>query len=86
VQPRRAQDWLALSPAYYGRPAAEETINDPTNPRHYWRWRMAPTVEELLSDRNLLSVIHHLHIVSGRASPDDLAAAAAPATAVAATL
>ena len=30
------QDIFALSPAYNTRPAAEETINDPTNPEHYW--------------------------------------------------
>lgn len=72
------QDWLALSPAYYGRPAAEETINDPTNPRHYWRWRMAPTVEDLLEDRDLVTIIRNIHFASGRASPEDLLAAALP--------
>lgn len=30
------QDLLALSAKYATRPAAEETINDPTNPHHYW--------------------------------------------------
>lgn len=36
--PRRRllQDIFALSPAYNTRPASEETINDPTNPEHYW--------------------------------------------------
>ena len=30
------QDVMALSASYAARPAAEETINDPTNPQHYW--------------------------------------------------
>ncbi|KAM7473214.1 hypothetical protein LguiB_020457 [Lonicera macranthoides] len=34
------QDLLALKEEYMSRPAAEETINDPTNPKHYWRYRM----------------------------------------------
>ncbi|KAG4915799.1 hypothetical protein JHK87_053356 [Glycine soja] len=33
------QDLLALKEEYTTRPATEETINDPTNPKHYWRFR-----------------------------------------------
>lgn len=33
------QDLLALKEEYITRPAVEETINDPTNPKHYWRYR-----------------------------------------------
>ena len=36
---RRCQDLLALKDEYTARPAKEETINDPTNPKHYWRYR-----------------------------------------------
>ncbi|KAH7511699.1 hypothetical protein FEM48_Zijuj12G0010400 [Ziziphus jujuba var. spinosa] len=32
------QDLLALKDEYTTRPATEETINDPTNPKHYWRY------------------------------------------------
>ncbi|KAH9299658.1 hypothetical protein KI387_031340, partial [Taxus chinensis] len=32
------QDILALKEEYSKRPAAEETINNPTNPKHYWRF------------------------------------------------
>eukprot|EP00967_Tisochrysis_lutea_P011678 scaffold13133_cov20-Tisochrysis_lutea.AAC.1 len=35
------QDIMALSARYHDRPAAEECINDPTNPKHYWRFRWA---------------------------------------------
>ena len=31
------QDLLALSPAAAARPAEEETVNDPTVRKHYWR-------------------------------------------------
>lgn len=34
------QDLLALKEDYTTRSAVEETINDPTNPKHYWRYRM----------------------------------------------
>lgn len=34
------QDLLALKEDYTMRPAMEETINDPTNSKHYWRYRM----------------------------------------------
>lgn len=32
------QDLMALKEDYAKRPANEETINNPTNPRHYWRF------------------------------------------------
>ncbi len=48
------QDVMGLSAEYIQRPAAEETINDPTNPKHYWRYRMHVTVEDLRADRQLL--------------------------------
>jgi hypothetical protein len=33
------QDVFALMPRYSQRPAKEETINDPTVTKHYWRYR-----------------------------------------------
>lgn len=30
------QDIFGLSSTYNTRPASDETINDPTNPEHYW--------------------------------------------------
>ena len=48
------QDWLATDGdvRYQGDPA-DERINIPANPRHYWRWRMHKTVEQLIADKNL---------------------------------
>lgn len=51
---------VALSPKYLGRSAAEETINDPTNPRHYWRYRTHYTLEDLLADEPLLADLQAL--------------------------
>ncbi|KAM7468880.1 hypothetical protein LguiA_007063 [Lonicera macranthoides] len=40
------QDLMALKEEYMSRPAAEETINDPTNPKHSWGylWYYGPQV------------------------------------------
>ena len=46
---------MGLSPEYIKRPAREETINDPTNNRHYWRFRMHVYLEDLLGDERLLT-------------------------------
>ena len=57
---------MGLSADYIQRPAAEETINDPTNPKHYWRYRMHVTVEELSANRRLLA---DLQVSSGAQWP-----------------
>ncbi|MCM1503729.1 MAG: 4-alpha-glucanotransferase [Muribaculum sp.] len=42
------QDWLSASGALRRQDPREELINIPANPRHYWRYRMHLTVDELL--------------------------------------
>lgn len=73
------QDLLALKEKYTTRPAVEETINDPTNPKHYWRFRVHVTVESLQKDKELVSAIKDLVRSSGRSYPpsqgDELQAA-----------
>eukprot|EP00892_Ulva_mutabilis_P010973 jgi/Ulvmu1/8248/UM041_0059.1 len=66
------QDWLALRQPYYERPADQETINDPSVKRHYWRWRMRPHIEDLMHDNELLYQIQNLNLTTGRAMVDDL--------------
>jgi len=39
MTPPSRQDIMALCARYHDRPAAEESINDPTNAKHYWRFR-----------------------------------------------
>lgn len=63
------QDLLALKEEYATRPAAEETINDPTNPKHYWRYRVHVTLETLLEDKDLIKTIKDLVSSSGRSHP-----------------
>lgn len=44
------QDWMSVdSEVRYPGDPADERINVPANPRHYWRWRMHLTLEDLLS-------------------------------------
>ncbi|KAL5743263.1 hypothetical protein ACOSQ2_026379 [Xanthoceras sorbifolium] len=63
------QDLLALKEEYTTRPAAEETINDPTNPKHYWRYRAHVTLESILEDTELKTTIKDLVRGSGRSYP-----------------
>ncbi|KAM6570952.1 hypothetical protein CsatA_015032 [Cannabis sativa] len=63
------QDLLALKEKYTTRPAAEETINDPTNPKHYWRFRVHVTLESLIKDDELITTIKDLVRGSGRSYP-----------------
>ncbi|KAG7962175.1 hypothetical protein I3843_09G052400 [Carya illinoinensis] len=63
------QDLLALKEEYTTRPAAEETINDPTNPKHYWRYRVHVTLESLMKDNQLKTTIKDLVRGSGRSYP-----------------
>lgn len=63
------QDLLALKVEYTTRPAVEETINDPTNPKHYWRFRVHVTLESLLKDKELTKTIKDLVRGSGRSYP-----------------
>lgn len=71
------QDVFALMPRYSQRPAKEETINDPTVTKHYWRYRMHVCVEDLLADEQLISLLQDLLLLSDRAKLADLPALAA---------
>lgn len=42
------QDWLSINGSLRREDPREELINIPANPRHYWRYRMHLTVEQLL--------------------------------------
>ncbi|GAV89138.1 CBM_20 domain-containing protein/Glyco_hydro_77 domain-containing protein [Cephalotus follicularis] len=63
------QDLLALKEEYTTRPATEETINDPTNPKHYWRYRVHVTLESLMKDKELKTTLKDLVCGSGRSYP-----------------
>ena len=42
------QDWLATDDKLRLADANAERINIPANPRHYWRYRMHLTLEQLI--------------------------------------
>lgn len=44
------QDWMSISQELSNTNPEDERINIPSNPRHYWRWRMHITLEELLEE------------------------------------
>lgn len=48
------------------RPAAEEMINDPTNPKHYWRYRMHVLLEDVADDIGLMTDLRSMLVASGR--------------------
>ena len=61
------QDWLATDGEvrYNGNPA-DERINIPAIPRHYWRYRMHCTLESLSANEKLNSHIRALVLSGGR--------------------
>mmetsp|Transcript_2035 Transcript_2035/g.6011 ORF Transcript_2035/g.6011 Transcript_2035/m.6011 type:complete len:951 (+) Transcript_2035:491-3343(+) len=65
------QDILAMSPRYMTRPALEETINDPTNPKHYWRYRMHVNLEDVAADSSLMADLQAMLTATSRASAAD---------------
>ena len=65
------QDLLALDGAYSeARPALEETINDPTNARHYWRFRLHVYLEDIQRDERWVGALRALVEASGRDARD----------------
>ena len=61
------QDWISIDGAvrFQGNPE-EERINIPANPRHYWRWRMHLSLEDLLAHSDLTRHLRALISDSGR--------------------
>ena len=60
------QDWLSISGDLRRQNPQEEQINVPANPRHYWRYRMHLTIEELLSKDAYNACLHDKIVNSGR--------------------
>jgi len=61
------QDWLSISEKYRYKNAEDERINIPANPRHYWRYRMHTSIEQLMQAQDLNEKISTLIENSGRA-------------------
>ncbi|MFI3316215.1 MAG: 4-alpha-glucanotransferase [Rikenellaceae bacterium] len=54
------QDWLSIDATIRNSDATSERINIPAFPRHYWRYRMHITVEELINASDLNNKIRLL--------------------------
>jgi 4-alpha-glucanotransferase len=60
------QDWMSISESLRLPDANAERINIPANPRHYWRYRMHMSIEQLLAADDFNNEITTLIIHSGR--------------------
>ena len=60
------QDWMSIDEKLRLADQNAERINIPANPRHYWRYRMHLTLEQLLAADDLNNEISTLIIQSGR--------------------
>ena len=60
------QDWMSIDEKLRLPDENAERINIPANPRHYWRYRMHLTIEQLLAADELNNEISTLIIQSGR--------------------
>ena len=60
------QDWLATDAKLRLADANAERINIPANPRHYWRWRMHTTIEDLMSRTGFNAQLRGMIEGSGR--------------------
>ena len=60
------QDWLSIDEKLRLADANAERINIPANPRHYWRYRMHVTIEQLMQSDEFNETIKTLIIQSGR--------------------
>ncbi len=60
------QDWMSIDDKLRLPDENAERINIPANPRHYWRYRMHLSIEQLLAADDLNNEISTLIIQSGR--------------------
>lgn len=60
------QDWLSIDGDVRHSNPDEERINLPSNPRHYWRYRMHISLEDLIANRTLNDKLKEMITQSGR--------------------
>jgi 4-alpha-glucanotransferase len=60
------QDYLSMDGNLRRNDPREEQINVPANSRHYWRYRMHLTVEQLLGACRFNDQLHEMIVNSGR--------------------
>lgn len=62
------QDWMSMDDRLRNPDEESERINIPANPRHYWRYRMHLTVEQLMAEHEFNDTVRTLILRSGRAN------------------
>ena len=60
------QDWLSMDEQLRNPDVAIERINVPANPKHYWRWRMHLTLEDLMKQDAFNGKVRRMIDESGR--------------------
>ena len=60
------QDWISMSGDKRRQNPAEERINEPADPKHFWCYRMHVDIEDLMDFNELNSKIYNLNKNSGR--------------------
>lgn len=60
------QDFFAIHPPLRVENPKSEQINEPSNPTHYWRYRMHMTLEELSGTKDFMDDLKNLILRSGR--------------------
>ena len=60
------QDWLSIDERLRLDDPNAERINIPANPKHYWRYRMHMTIEELMANESFRENVAELVAESGR--------------------
>ena len=64
------QDLLGMSNNLRRQDPYAERVNDPANPKHYWRYRMHLTLESLIKEKTFNEEVRSLVISSGRGVND----------------
>lgn len=60
------QDLLAMDKNLRHENPSDERVNDPSDPDHYWNYRMKATVDELLSSKSFNHSLKEMIRSSGR--------------------
>ncbi len=60
------QDWLSMSEEWRNPNIEAERINVPANPKHYWRYRMHVSLEDLMQADGINTKIRELIVLTGR--------------------
>ena len=60
------QDWTSIDELLHAQDPAEERINVPANPKHYWRYRMHTTLEVLMQQIDFNAKVKEMIESSGR--------------------